>query len=161
MYIRSRESRVWKKALCGEGFSECTTLTQRRREFTKFSMSRDGEGSTRKNANWIVFASKAAKLDLLLGVCLISETFYGYSKLRCWIDLAQPGSLWKVFILDASEQRRLHETLPCLCLLCALGSSYHKLSMHNVVARSCTSGPPSGLWWERSRGTDGRHQVQE
>lgn len=38
---------------------------------------------TRKNANWIVVASTAAKLDLLLGVCLILETFYGYSKLTC------------------------------------------------------------------------------
>lgn len=35
------------------------------------------------NANWIVFASTMAKLDLLLGVCLLLETFYGYSKLTC------------------------------------------------------------------------------
>lgn len=34
----------------------------------------------RKNAHWIALALTAAKLDLLLGVCLILETFYGYSK---------------------------------------------------------------------------------
>lgn len=31
------------------------------------------------DANWIVFTSTVAKLDLLLGVCLLLETFYGYS----------------------------------------------------------------------------------
>lgn len=87
------------------------------------------------NANWIVFASTMAKLDLLLGVCLLLETFYGYSKLTCWIDRAKFGPVWKVFILGVSDQQCLHETLLCLFLLSVLSSSYYKLSMHNDVAQ--------------------------
>lgn len=87
------------------------------------------------NANWIVFASTMAKLDLLLGVCLLLETFYGYSKLTCWIDRAKFGPVGKVFILGVSDQQCLHETLLCLFLLSVLSSSYYKLSMHNDVAQ--------------------------
>lgn len=74
----------------------------------------------RKNANWIVFASTTAKLDLLLGVCLILETFSGLLQVLP-VNRARPGWLrLKAFHFEGVASAPSPLRLPCLLLSPAL-----------------------------------------
>lgn len=72
-----------------------------------------------------MLALTAAKLGLLLGVCLILETFYGLSNLTCsWIDLVQAGPLWKGVHFGPGQINAASMKLigVCLFFVCVLGS---------------------------------------
>lgn len=137
-----------------KGFYESTTQTQETTWVQQVQRFQNGEGLTRKNANWIVFASTAAKLDLLLGVCLILETFYGYSKLACWIDPAQPGPVWKVFIFGSVRSTLSPCDSPMSVFVCPLWApvivNLTRIMMWLIAGIGAALGPVARAklhWW--------------